>query len=222
MTLKRLDKAADSEVLRYIDSVFVDHTASQEGIFDRLTDQQKVMQLSAVEAKILQVIVALVGAKNIVEIGVLAGYSAIYMANALPKGGMVHAIERDPECVRLAKQHAKEAGVEDRIRFYEGNALDQLKIIEQEGPFDLVFIDADKANYVRYLDWAEQHVRVGGAIVGDNTLLFGHVYKVPCPEEVSLDGYEAMRLFNERLADSSKYTSILIPTIEGMTVGVKK
>ena len=109
-----------------------------------------------------------------------------------------------------------------RIHLHQGAALDILPTLS--GPFDMVFIDADKLNYAKYLDWAEANVRQCGLIVGDNTLLFGHVWSETPPtsnDAPSKTAWEAMREFNARLADPNKYHSVLIPTLEGMTIAVK-
>ena len=102
-----------------------------------------------------------------------------------------------------------------------GDALDVLPQLSKEGPFDMVFIDADKLNYLRYLDWAEENVRKGGLIVGDNTFLFDAVWRDDPVDRVRQTARDAMRDFNRRLADPQKYCGILLPTQEGMTVALK-
>lgn len=94
-------------------------------------------------------------------------------------------------------------------------------MIEKEGPFDMAFIDADKLNYLHYLDWAERNVRKGGLIIGDNTFLFDAVWKEGPVGRVRGTARHAMREFNKRLADPEKYLGILLPTEEGMTIAVK-
>jgi predicted O-methyltransferase YrrM len=99
-----------------------------------------------------------------------------------------------------------------------------LNELAASAPYDMVFIDADKPGYPEYLDWAEEYVRKGGLIVGDNTLLFGHVWSESAPQGAgapSRTAWNAMREFNRRLADPAKYHSVLIPTEEGMTVAIK-
>ena len=93
------------------------------------------------------------------------------------------------------------------------------------GPFDMVFIDADKINYHAYLDWAEQNIRKGGIIVADNTFLFGTVWQDSPPENrtpASPAAWKAMRGFNERLSDNSRYMGTIVPTAEGLTVAIKR
>tara|TARA_B100001564_G_scaffold325211_1_gene306569 strand:- start:264 stop:926 length:663 start_codon:yes stop_codon:yes gene_type:complete len=207
---------------KYINEVFVQHNNSLETIKNSLTEQESLMQLSPAEARLLQVIIAMIKPKKVVEIGVLAGYSAIHIAQSMPQNGHIWALDRSPRCVKLATKHFQDFGVADRITLLEGEASDNLKEIEQHGPFDMVFIDADKIAYPQYLDWAEKNTQSGSVIIGDNTFLFGSVYHESPPKGIAPTTWEAMRSFNKRLGDDRYYTSVLIPTIEGMTVAVKK
>lgn len=210
------------KAIKYIRNLFAPEdsvlkTAKQAG-FDRGVGG---MQVGAEEGKLLQTLVALSGAKKIVEIGTFMGYSTIWMARALPEDGYLYAIEKNADCARQASEHITASDVADRVSVKQGDALEILQTLESEGPFDMVFIDADKGGYVKYLDWAEQNIRKGGLIVGDNTFLFGDVYEDECPQGTPKGRWQTMREFNQRLADPTKYQSILIPTAEGMTVAVK-
>ena len=179
------------------------------------------ISIGAEEGKLLQLLIRLAGVKKIIEIGSLSGYSALWMAEALPADGVLHAIEKSPEHVALIRQATAH---DARIQVHEGDASAILETLSADAPFDMVFIDADKPAYPRYLDWAEKYVRAGGLIVGDNTLLFGHVWGDTPPQgerAPSKSAWMAMQEFNARLADASKYHSILIPTEEGMTVAIK-
>ena len=106
-----------------------------------------------------------------------------------------------------------------KIELRVGDALESLA--ELEGPFDMIFIDADKLNYMNYLNWAEKNIRKGGLIVGDNTFLFGAVYAAEPVDRVRKTAFDAMTAFNARLGDDRYYTGILLPTPEGMTVAIK-
>jgi predicted O-methyltransferase YrrM len=218
MTIRRTEALSDA--LRYVQEVFTHDTPEMSAISGSLTEQERIMQLSPVEARLLQVIITLGNIKTIVEVGVLAGYSAIHMAQALPDGGRIFAIDRSS--LKRAKENADRCGVGGRIQFYEGEAPAVLESLSPLGPFDMIFIDADKAGYPGYLDWAEHNIRSGGVIVADNTFLFGHVYQPSCPPEIADGTYRAMREFNQRLADPARYVSILVPTREGLTVAVKR
>lgn len=226
-----------SDRTKYVRDIFANEDNALKSIIDTLDEQEKIMQIGPDEGKILQVLAKMVNAKKIVEIGVLAGYSAIWMARSLPEGGKLYAFEKNKNLAeRILKNFAaanisaglrggaslkREQEQECKIELIIGNALDNLPKIKDQGPFDMVFIDADKGGYPDYLDWAESNIRKGGIIVGDNTFLFGHVYKDQCPDNFSENSWNKMREFNQRLANTEKYTSIMLPTIEGMTVAVK-
>ncbi len=179
------------------------------------------IQIGAEEGKLLQLLIKTVQVKTIVELGTLAGYSTIWMARALPVGGQIYTVDNEPEHVALARGFFAQSDVKDRITSLEGDAVDVLKELSTKGPFDMMFIDADKIHYPDYLDWAEKNIRKGGLIVGDNTLLFGTVALDAPPQGIAPATWKNMRRFNERLADSSKYLSTLIPTQEGLTVAIK-
>lgn len=210
-----------SPALQYIRDVFAGEDKVLTKVRESAPVEKKGMQIGPEEGKLLYVLATMVQAGRIVEIGTFMGYSALWMARALPKGGKLFTIESDPVHARHAAQHFKEAQKDGCIQLCQGNAHEVLPSLNKEGPFDMVFIDADKGSYTTYLDWAEQHIRKGGLIVGDNTFLFGTVYADKKPEGVAAQSYTAMREFNARLADTTRYASILLPTFEGMTVAVK-
>ena len=179
------------------------------------------MSISGYEARILQFFVRACGIRSIVEVGTLFGYSALAMSKALPEDGRLITLEKSAENFAVASRHFAKFDRTNKIRALNGDAAELLGGLAAEGPYDLVFIDADKAGYVTYLDWAEKNVRRGGFIVGDNTFLWGGVYDQP-REEVGAKSQAAMKEFNARLADSSRYNSTLIPTVEGMTIAQKR
>ena len=122
----------------------------------------------------------------------------------------------------MAKNYLARSEVGDKIVQYCGDARKMLEELSPKGPFDMVFIDADKISYEIYLDWAEVNIRQGGIIIADNTFLFDSVYEDAPLEGISLEAWNTMRRFNERLADSSKYLSILLPTKEGLSVAIRR
>jgi predicted O-methyltransferase YrrM len=179
------------------------------------------MSISASEARILQFFVRATGVRKIVEVGMLFGYSALAMAKALPEDGVLWSLEKNPENFRISKGFFDKFADGRKVRPLLGDGLENLKSIESEGPFDLVFIDADKGNYANYLSWAERNVRRGGYIVGDNTFLWGGVWDQPSESDITEKSIKAMKEFNLRLSDPSKYNSTIIPTAEGMTIAQK-
>ncbi|MGE3684009.1 MAG: O-methyltransferase [Bdellovibrionales bacterium] len=180
--------------------------------------QLEFMAISPHEARILQFLIRGFQIRRIVEIGTLFGYSAIAMAKALPADGELITLEKNPTNHAVAQNMLTGTSVQSRITALCGDAVELLGTIENRGPFDMVFIDANKGGYVDYLNWAERHVRPGGLIVGDNTFLFGALWGASRDPDMGPSQIRVMREFNERLADPGRYNSILIPTGEGMTV----
>ena len=175
------------------------------------------------EGKILETLARSCAARRIVEVGTLAGYSACYLAKALGPQGVLHTVEYDSKHARVARQNIALAGLAQKIIVHEGAALEVLPGLGAEGPFDLCFIDADKANYHRYLLWAIDNVRSGGIIIGDNAYLFGKLHLPPQKAGEDSGGVVAMRKFLETMADKSLFSSCaMIPTSEGMAVAVRR
>jgi caffeoyl-CoA O-methyltransferase len=164
----------------------------------------------------LEVLARLVGARKAVEIGTLGGYSGVCLLRGMPEDGVLHTFELDAHHAEVARESFRKAGVAARARIHAGPAKDNLREIEDQGPFDLCFVDADKTGYPGYLDWAARHLRVGGAILADNAFGFGGVSK-PDGDE----GVRALRRFNEELARGGRFRATMIPTEEGLALGVK-
>jgi predicted O-methyltransferase YrrM len=135
------------------------------------------IQVPALQGKLLHLLVRLTGARRVLEVGTLAGYSTIWLARALPDGGEVVTLEVDAEHARVATDNVAAAGVEDRVHVVLGPALETLPRLAAESgaPFDLVFIDADKVNNASYVTWAIQLGRPGTVIVVDNVVRRGAI-----------------------------------------------
>lgn len=193
-----------------------------KSIRGRMAESQcERISISSSEAALLQFFIRQNGVKSIVEVGTLFGYSAVAMAMALPPGGVVHTIEKNPANYEHAARTFGACAWGSKIRSLKGDAMVVLRELENAGPFDMIFIDGNKNDYYNYLMWAEKNVRQGGLIVGDNTFLFGGVYG-EVPPSSSAETVEVMKKFNARLADTSLYDGVMIPTNEGLTVAVKK
>ncbi|MCC7259878.1 MAG: O-methyltransferase [Alphaproteobacteria bacterium] len=210
-----------SQKSAYVSELFAREDTLLKSIVTTLREQDRAIQIGPEEGKLLQLLIALRGVRTVVEIGTLAGYSAIWMGRALPKDGHIHTIEANPFHAQWAKENIMAAGLIDQVTVHVGQALDILPTLRDEGPFDMAFIDADKIHYCDYLDWAETHVYQGGLIVADNTFLFDSVYEKTPTENVRQTTWEVMRHFNQRIADPEKYIGTILPTVEGMTVGIK-
>ena len=171
------------------------------------------IQVAPSEGKLIGVLIALAGARRVVEVGTLAGYSALRIAHALPAGGKLWSIEYDPRHAAVARRTIAEAGLSERVEVLEGAGLDVLARLTSEGPFDAMFIDADKGNYDRYGRWAREHLRTGGLLLGDNAYFFGRLLE---------DGPEAlvMRRFHEEAA--AHFDTVCIPTPDGLLMGIKR
>ncbi|HET8539381.1 MAG TPA: O-methyltransferase [Anaeromyxobacter sp.] len=168
----------------------------------------------------LEVLARACGARKAVEIGTLGGYSGVCLLRGMGEGGFLHTFEAEPRHAEVARESFRRAGVEPRVEIHVGNAAERLRDVEAQGPFDLVFVDADKLGYPAYLAWAEEHLRVGGVLVADNTFGFGHVHEAR-PAGESAEAMAALRRFSERLAGGGRFRATMLPTAEGLSLGVK-
>jgi caffeoyl-CoA O-methyltransferase len=176
--------------------------------------------ISPDEGRLLQVLLAAAGARRVLEIGTLGGYSTIWIARALPPGGRVISLEIEPAHADLAREYARRAALEAVIDVWTGAALDSLARLEAEAadPFDACFIDADKGNYDAYLDYALRLVRPGGLILADNTLWSGRVLE-PDPAD---EDTRAIQAFNQRLASAHDLLATIIIVRDGLAVAVTR
>lgn len=209
---------------RYAAQDILDFTARIHGAHDaglqRAFDAPAATGLPAIqvgpnEGQTLQLLLRMIGAHRVVEIGTLAGYSAIWMARALPQDARsrLWTIELDRKHADVARANIEAAGVSDRVEVIVGDAIDVLEGLASQAPFCAVFIDADKARYDRYGDWACRHLRPGGLLIGDNAYLFGRLLD-DSPEAA------AMRRFHELAA--TQLDSVCVPTPDGLVVGRKR
>lgn len=175
------------------------------------------ISISAEVGRLLQVLLAASGARRVLEIGTLAGYSAIWMARALPPDGRVVSLEIDQDRAELARSYVERAGLGERVEIRCGDAADLLPELERAGArFDAVFIDADKESYGTYLDHALVLVRPSGLILADNAFWSGRVLE-PDPEDEST---RAVQAFNRRLAEDRRLIATLLPVRDGLAVAV--
>lgn len=174
------------------------------------------IQVAALDALHLEVLTRACGVRRAIEIGTLAGYSSVAIARGLVAGGRLDTFELDPKHARVAEETFRHAGVADRIHIHVGPALDRLRDVEGEAPFDLVFIDADKEGYPRYLNWAARHLRPGGIVLADNAFLFGELVDGSDGAAVA-----AMNEFHERLARGGQFRATVLPTGEGLAFAVR-
>ena len=173
------------------------------------------IHISPDEGKLLHVLVRLVAARRVLEIGSLAGYSGIWLARALPVDGLLTTLEVDPHHARLARQAYDEAGVASRVRLLEGDARNILPTLEPG--FDVVFIDADKEPLPQYFEWSVRLLRSGGLLLCDNAFLHGTVVDA----DNDAPATEGVRAFNRLAASDPRVVSAIVPLRDGIVVAVK-
>lgn len=172
------------------------------------------IQISPIQGKFLQLLAAACNARKILEIGSLGGYSGIWLARALPPEGHFITLEINPAHAEVVRGSFARAGVSDRAEVRVGKALDLLPRLEDEAPFDLVFIDADKQPYPQYLEWALRLTRPGSIIVADNCIRGGRGFGDPM-DEGSIGVFE----YNQRIASDPRLASLTLAMDDGYTDG---
>ena len=169
------------------------------------------------QASFMQILLRLCDASRVVEVGTLAGYSAICMARALPPTGRVHTIEIDPERARFAADWVARSDVAGRVEVHRGAGRDVLRDFAADSA-DAAFLDADKASYPDYLEECLRIVRAGGLVMADNAFAFGQLFD-PSPTDRDVG---AIRTFNDLVAGDTRLRSIIVPLGDGLWVGVKR
>jgi predicted O-methyltransferase YrrM len=181
------------------------------------------IQVSAPQGKLLQLLARLQGASTILEFGTLGGYSSILLARALPAGGRLITLEAKPEFAEVARDSIARAGLGEVVEIRVGPALETLPVLEEEGagPFDLVFIDADKVNTPNYFAWALDHTVPGSLIIADNVVRDGSLGDPDDPDPAT----KAQRQLHETLADEPRVSATTIQTVgskghDGFTIAL--
>ena len=200
------------EVDRYIADLFAPTDAALAAV-ERSIEEAGMPRISVspTEGKLLHLLALLCNAGRILEIGTLAGYSTIWMARALPARGRLITIEANPAHAEVARNNLERAGLDERVSVRVGRALDVLPELVAEGqePFDMIFIDADKAPYAEYLGWALRLARPGTLILADNVVRGGDVLK---ENETDADTV-GIRRFNEALAAHAGVASVVLQSV---------
>jgi caffeoyl-CoA O-methyltransferase len=203
---------ATEELLKYVTTVHASHDAALAQAF-AVPEGIPAIQVGPSEGRLLYLLMRLANAKKIVEVGTLVGYSAIHMARALPAGGHLWSVEFEQKHADVARKNIAAAGLSDKVTVHVGAGRDVLPTLNDKGPFDVVFIDADKVNYDHYGQWAIANLRPGGLVIGDNAYLFGKLLE-------DSDSGRAMRRFHELVAKACD--SVCVPTPDGLVVGIKR
>jgi predicted O-methyltransferase YrrM len=210
----------EQELWNKVDGYFNDLLLPRDPVLETaLADSQAAglpeIQVAPNQGKLLQIIALSLGARRILEIGTLAGYSTIWMARALPVDGRLITLEYEPRHAEVARGNLARAGLQDRVEVRVGKAIELLPKIAAEslGPFDLTFIDADKQSTTEYFEWALRLSRPGSLIIVDNVVREGEVANPASTDDMVL----GMRRFFERLAAEKRVSATAI-----QTVGTKK
>jgi caffeoyl-CoA O-methyltransferase len=204
----------DPEILAFVERAHAPHDPALERAFAApAAHGMPQIQVSPSEGKLLGLLLRMIGARKAVELGTLAGYSAIHIARALGEGGKLYTVEIDPEHARVARANIEAAGLGDRVDVRVGGGVEVLRELAALGPFDAVFLDADKEGYPHYAAWAARHLRSGGLLLADNSYLFGRLLGDDAAAR-------AMRRFHEQLR--ADFDAVCVPTPDGLVLGIRR
>jgi len=208
----------NDQISQYISSLF----ANEDSALQRAREESPKLGLPAISIKpeegcFLQFLACASGARKAVEIGTLGGYSGIWIARGLHPGGKLYTLDKDSRHAEVARAHFAAAGLSDVIEVLVGDAHSLLIELSEKGPFDFVFIDADKPGYPAYFDWALENTRLGGIIAAHNTFRKGTVAGLGQDDAHS----ELMRQFNQQVASEERLVSTIYPAGDGTLISVK-
>lgn len=213
-----------------VDDYFSTKLHSTDPIMDSILKANSEANLPAIDVapnqgKLLYLLAKLKGAKNILEIGTLGGYSSVWLGRALPDDGRLITLEFDSKHAKVAEDNIRNSGLENKIEVIVGPALDSLPTLKDKGfsSFDFIFIDADKPNNPHYLKWALEYSKPGTVIIGDNVVRNGEVIDAN-NEDLNVQG---VRQFIDLLSEESRIDSTAIQTVgskgyDGFVLGVVK
>jgi caffeoyl-CoA O-methyltransferase len=223
--MEPLNEGLVESIDRYIEILFAPEDDKLSlNVADAAAASMPAIQVSPNQGKLLYLIARIAGAKRVLEIGTLAAYSTTWLARALPSGGQVITLERDPKYAAVALRNLQRAGVSDRVEIRIGPAGDTLRrmIDEGEEPFDLAFIDADKAGYPAYLEQVLALARPGTVILADNVIRHGNVLN-PNPPDAADRG---ARDYNAAISAHPRLESLILPIvrsrIDGLAISIVK
>jgi predicted O-methyltransferase YrrM len=201
-----------SAVDRYVDETFaLTDPVLAAAVAESEAAGLPAIQVSAPQGRLLNLLLRAMGARRVLEIGTLGGYSAIWMARALPADGRLVSLELDAKHAEVARRNLARAGLERIAEVRLGRALDSLTALAAErGPaFDLAFIDADKPTMPEYLEWSVKLVRAGGLIIADNVVRDGHVIDAASGDP----SVQGVRRMHEAIAANPRLTATAIQTV---------
>jgi caffeoyl-CoA O-methyltransferase len=203
-----------------LESYATDHTSAEPELLERLALEtyEKMkdpgMLTGKLQGTLLRMLVKMLGARRVIEVGMFTGYGTLMMASALPADGQLIACETDPEAEAVARKYFSESPHGQKIEIRMGPALATLPTLE--GPFDFAYIDADKGNYAAYYRLCLEKLRSGGVIAVDNVLWSGEVIE-PRDEDAL-----AITAMNDLVSEDSKVENVLLPVRDGLMLAQKK
>ncbi len=196
------------------------HTTGETDVLQQLNRETnaKVMMPRMIsghlQGRFLAMMSKMINPKTILEIGTYTGYSGICLAEGLQEGGTMHTIDINEELEDLVRSYFDKAGISHKVQYHIGNALEILPTLQ--GPFDLVFIDADKINYANYFDLVIDKVSVGGYILTDNVLWSGKVLDPKQDKDTA-----AIVAFNKKIMDNPRVETVMVPIRDGILIARK-
>lgn len=202
-----------------IDNYVVAHSQEEPELLQDLNREtwQKIlnprMLSGGFQGRVLSMISKLIQPKTVLEIGTYTGYSALCMAEGMKKEGMLHTIDKNEELFDFQKKYFEKSEYKNQIKQYVGSALDIIPSLDEK--FDLVFIDADKANYINYFNLIIDKMNSGGVILSDNVLWSGKVTEKVDPKDKDT---EALVAYNKLLNSDSRVETVLLPIRDGLTI----
>jgi caffeoyl-CoA O-methyltransferase len=220
----------DQKVFEQVDQYIGDLFIPADPALTAAEDSHKLENIPHINVspnlgRFLYLMAKLTKSEKILEVGTLAGYSTIWMARALPEKGKLISLEIDPRHAAVARKNIDRAGLSTKVEVREGKAIELLaQLVEHKsGPFDMIFIDADKPPYTEYFEWALKLSRPGTLIIADNVIRDGKVLK-PGHEDPMVQGAQR---FNKALAASKKVDATILQTIgvkeyDGMAIAIVK
>ena len=202
-----------------IDNYAIAHSQEEPIILKELSKEtwQKVlnprMLSGAFQGRVLSMISKLIQPKSILEIGTYTGYSALCLAEGLAKDGVIYTIDKNEELEELQRSYFQKSDYNNQIKQFIGNAIDIIPTIDKK--FDLVFIDADKSNYLNYFDLIIEKMNTGGVILSDNVLWSGKVVEKLNPKDIDT---KILLEYNNKLNKDKRLETVLLPIRDGLTI----
>lgn len=240
-----MDESTAERNVAYAEALFAKESDAQRWIGSELESRGlPLIQISALEGRLLALLARAVDARRVLEVGTLGGYSALWLLSLLHTEARVVTLERDPEAMALAREGIARAGEESRVELLEGDARETMAELAGEPPFDFVFIDADKESYPAYLEHAASLLRPDGLVAGDNAFWDGRAAGAEAAGQAAEGVYEpsgelqrglgaadrgpgeeegdaslrGIRTFNRMLAEDPRFEGVIVPVRDGLAV----